>query len=327
MCKPTYRVKDWERLFENAQSRRYRKLSWFPVPNHYDTEGYAKLMGLENSMALYGAWIIVLGVASRMPVRGVLRRPEGPLGAPELAARSRGQAKVFKRLLRVLADAKYGIGWLELIPEDEAASLVAYVCQADKDNGASTPSVDPGTRSKTGSARSVPRPNRTEQKKKPAPVGADRVRGAPCARRQLAKASVRRDLEPDSVGAAPDRQQTQVLRSLQRRHDARKAKSSALAVGGLSGCMANEATTGESSDAWCGKFIDEVAQCLSLSAAGRRRQTRSLMAVARRLMVLRDRDQVLDHCLELAREKVKAGMRNPSAAWQAAIDKAYPRKG
>ncbi len=51
-------------------------------------------------------------------------------------------------------------------------------------------------------------------------------------------------------------------------------------------------------------------------------QRKSFMAVARRIEKLPDRDEIAAQFIALAREKCDAGMANPCAAWQKAVDDA-----
>ena len=67
-----YRIRGWVELFENAQSRKCARLTWVPVPNKHDGKSFRRLMGLPNGPSLYGAWLLLLQVASKCPERGVL---------------------------------------------------------------------------------------------------------------------------------------------------------------------------------------------------------------------------------------------------------------
>ena len=84
----TYRVRDWLKHFENAQSRRHDKLNWVPVPNKHDGIGYARVAAHERAPELLAAWVLILQVASkRRPKekRGVLADGDTPLTAEDLA--------------------------------------------------------------------------------------------------------------------------------------------------------------------------------------------------------------------------------------------------
>ncbi len=120
-----YRVKDWARFFENAGSRKVSTLSWIKVPNRHDSAGYRRVMMLKDGIAVYGAWLLIVQVASKMPVRGTLENENGPLDATDLAARTGAPAKAFDRAFEVLTDPK--IGWLERVatsPLGDAGSVL-----------------------------------------------------------------------------------------------------------------------------------------------------------------------------------------------------------
>lgn len=107
---PTYRIKDWNRTFENHDSRRINYPRWVPMPNKHDGKSYGRLMGLPDGLCIFGAWVLIVEVASRMPVRGVLADHDGPLTAEDLHAKTRAPVEIFERALTVLSDKK--IGWL-----------------------------------------------------------------------------------------------------------------------------------------------------------------------------------------------------------------------
>ena len=54
------------------------------------------------------------------------------------------------------------------------------------------------------------------------------------------------------------------------------------------------------------------------------RQRKALLAVARRLVGRDDRDVCMAELIEIARDKVSAGMDRPEAAWQTAVNRKYP---
>ena len=72
-----YRVRDWADHFENNRTRELRSLSWVPVPNRHDGDGYRTLIERKDGLALFGAWVLILEVASKCNPRGVLVRDSG----------------------------------------------------------------------------------------------------------------------------------------------------------------------------------------------------------------------------------------------------------
>jgi len=109
-----YRIRDWDKHFENNRTRELKRLEWVPVPNKHDGDGFTELLDHENGMAHYGAWHLILQVASKCDPRGTLLR-DGAGGAktphtPQSLARiTRGSAVVFEQAIERLIT----IGWIE----------------------------------------------------------------------------------------------------------------------------------------------------------------------------------------------------------------------
>jgi hypothetical protein len=118
--KPTYYIVNWSSVFENAASRKVTKPAWVAIPNRHDTAGYARLMAHPNGAALYGAWIVLVQVASKMPARGILSNDSGPLDEFDMEARTRIPAAIFQELFQVLTDTK--IGWLSCVAGSTSGS-------------------------------------------------------------------------------------------------------------------------------------------------------------------------------------------------------------
>lgn len=110
-----YRVRDWDKHFENNRTRDLKKMDWVPVPNRHDGSGFCELMDHPDAMAHYGAWHLILQVASKCGERGTLLR-EGAGGVkiahtPQSLARiTHGSAAVFEAAIERLVS----IGWLEV---------------------------------------------------------------------------------------------------------------------------------------------------------------------------------------------------------------------
>ncbi len=106
------RIRDWDHYFENASSRKLKRLEWVAIPNKTDGEGYTALVDHPNAAAHLGAWYAIVEAASKQAPRGNL-----PGGIPHdiggisrsLGRMSRLPAKVFEEVLPRLLE----IGWLE----------------------------------------------------------------------------------------------------------------------------------------------------------------------------------------------------------------------
>jgi hypothetical protein len=113
-----YRIRNWAQNFENNRSKTVAKLSWVPVPNGHDGEGFAVIMAHKDAAEIFAAWILILQIASRCSERGVLIREGGrPHDSASLAMRTRASAKWFDKALPILVE----VGWVEMF---------AVACQA-----------------------------------------------------------------------------------------------------------------------------------------------------------------------------------------------------
>lgn len=114
------KIANWDKYYENAQSRKVHRLAWVPVPNKHDGERYSELMIRKDSAEIFAAWILMLQVGSRSQCRGSLIRDDGrPHTAESLAIKTRGSVEWFKKAIPYLLQ----IGWLEQVPEDKSTSL------------------------------------------------------------------------------------------------------------------------------------------------------------------------------------------------------------
>lgn len=82
-----YRIAGWNDIFENHRTRELRCLEWVPVPNKQDGDGFTDLMSRDNGPAIYGAWILMLQLASKCDPRGTLQRGSGELPRRNAAGR------------------------------------------------------------------------------------------------------------------------------------------------------------------------------------------------------------------------------------------------
>jgi hypothetical protein len=128
--RPLYRVRHWDTIFENSRSRSFKKLDWVPIPNKHDGKSYRRLIAMENGLAMYAAWLLIVQVASKCPQRGVLADEDGPLDASDLSFKTGVPADVFVQAFQVLSSPE--IGWLAIDPSDHcqrADSALSASCQ------------------------------------------------------------------------------------------------------------------------------------------------------------------------------------------------------
>jgi len=122
----TYRIKCWNRTFEDRRSREIDRLKYVNVPVSDDGEGFRMLMSTPEGVQAYGAFIAVVRIAARMKSRGVLKDERGPLTARRLAVLAGMPHEVMEKALPMLASDD--IGWLE-----DAEKAVAEASEPDID--------------------------------------------------------------------------------------------------------------------------------------------------------------------------------------------------
>ncbi len=114
----TYRIKDWQKHYENNKSREREVCSWCPIPNKQDGLGYGRLLQAPDGAALYGAFLAVILVASKQgrPRDGYLtgtgRADDGPLSADDLSIMTKIPEPIISRMLETASCAN--IGWIEV---------------------------------------------------------------------------------------------------------------------------------------------------------------------------------------------------------------------
>lgn len=122
MSAPLFRIKDWDQHFENNRTRDLKELRFVYFPNKHDGDGYTQLVDHPDGMAHFGAWCLIVQIASRCNPRGTLIRAGGiPHDAVSMARRTSAQAQQFEAAIPRLLDP---IGWLEIVSQAERSLLI-----------------------------------------------------------------------------------------------------------------------------------------------------------------------------------------------------------
>lgn len=110
-----WRIRDWNRYFEKAQSRAAAKsLSWVSIPNKHDSCGFSQLIEHDHGVMHYGAWCLLVQIASKCRPRGYLVRDGGiPHTFESIGRMVRVSASVFREAIPRFIE----IGWLEDIAD------------------------------------------------------------------------------------------------------------------------------------------------------------------------------------------------------------------
>lgn len=131
----TYRVKDWKRYFEINRTREMKAMRWVPVPNKHDGEGFTLIMRHPQALLIYGAWHLILQVASKCTPRGTLVREDGtPLTAKAISMKTRcDDVSAIENALAFLSSAD--VAWLEVVTTNPAGGCgnPAGGCATDRE--------------------------------------------------------------------------------------------------------------------------------------------------------------------------------------------------
>ena len=286
MNKLLYRIIGWD-AFENHESRKLKSLSWVAMPNHHDGAGYRSLVERPNGAALYGAWCVLVQIASRCPPpRGRIMSPGGPLGANELALKTGIPAATFDELFKIACDPS--VGWLESISGDSPGIARNFPELPDTTPIHST--VQKGTVQK-GRVRSDPVPEKTNIKTTGA--GGDGYMEKP--------------------EAAPDRNKR--LRRASTPGTTKVASCAAEATGATPERPTIDSVI--SSRPFVQVFILKIAEAFRWTSVTAMGQRKSLSAIGRRLLKEPDRDDLAADFIAWARDKADdPALEKPVAAWQ-----------
>lgn len=113
-------VHEWNKHFENNRTRELVYLDWVPIPNKMDGDGYTQLMDHQDGMEHFGAWVLIVEVASKCDPRGILLRGGNiPHDHRSLARVTRGSLRVFEAAIPRLLE----IGWLMAVDVADGEAL------------------------------------------------------------------------------------------------------------------------------------------------------------------------------------------------------------
>lgn len=92
-----------------------KEMQWVPVPNKHDGEGFLTIMDHKDGLIIYGAWHLILQVASKCDPRGTLVRDDGtPHTAASISKKTR-----WKRISDIQTALDFcsskEVGWIEII--------------------------------------------------------------------------------------------------------------------------------------------------------------------------------------------------------------------
>ena len=108
----TYRIRDWKDHYESYESARVKKvLAWVAMPTKHDGKAFRRIMRTDPTGALFGAWCLIVQVAAKCPVRGVLADQDGALSAIDISDKTGLSEESVQRALVVFSSPE--IRWIE----------------------------------------------------------------------------------------------------------------------------------------------------------------------------------------------------------------------
>ncbi len=150
-----YRLVDWDRVHENHESRKLKRLQWIGMPTNHDTFGYRTLMSKPNGTALYGAFHQILALAAKCKPRGTLVRASGqPHTAASIALSVSGDAALIQQCLDILQDSE--IGWIEAVELPAVAGGIPARSGEFPGTSGESPDTSGSTRARVPSLLSLP---------------------------------------------------------------------------------------------------------------------------------------------------------------------------
>ena len=141
------RITDWAEHYETAESRRIKDLSWVATPNGHDSVSFCQLLKHPNGMAHFGAWNLILQVASKCSTRGTLtygKKCPRPHNAETIAELTHSSEKIIGEAIARLLE----FGWLEEIESDsqQVAGEARQSAGQDTNTGQDRTGQDTGDR-------------------------------------------------------------------------------------------------------------------------------------------------------------------------------------
>lgn len=106
----TYIIKDWDLHYEKADTRKCKKMSWVAIPTDTADKKYRKITKMKDGPELFGMWLAIIEVASKMPIRGVLKDKDGDLSFEDMELIGGFPAKAYEKALNTLSSPE--IGWV-----------------------------------------------------------------------------------------------------------------------------------------------------------------------------------------------------------------------
>ncbi len=106
-----YSIRNWDEVFEKSQLRKAKTHHWVAMPIKHDGAGFRRVSIQPNACELFCAWCLIIQVAAKCPVRGLLKKDSGEaIDAEDLAIKTGYPVRIFDNAFEFFTCSK--IGWL-----------------------------------------------------------------------------------------------------------------------------------------------------------------------------------------------------------------------
>jgi hypothetical protein len=123
-----YRIKDFAAHFLKGDMGRQGERApkgpppWVAIPTRHDGKSFRYLGRHAVGTATFGAFVLMVEVAAKMPIRGILADEDGPLDAEDLSLKTGHPAEAFETAFKVLQEPK--IGWIDTVDYAEITGKI-----------------------------------------------------------------------------------------------------------------------------------------------------------------------------------------------------------
>ena len=104
-------IKDWSKHYEKSDHKKCKDMTWVAIPIKFEGLKYRRIMKMKDGPQILGAWLVLLQLAAKMPVRGVFRDDGKDLSFDDLELMSDFPAKILENAISVLSSES--IGWIQ----------------------------------------------------------------------------------------------------------------------------------------------------------------------------------------------------------------------
>lgn len=144
-----YRIRNWREHFEVSQSLRIvGSLAWVGVPTKHDGKSFRRLVRQPNGPALFGCWCLIVQIAAKCPIRGVLADSDEPLSSDDMEQKTGCPASLFDETIQLLLSKQ--INWLEEVDFSSIKGPAPPVLREECEAAPSTGQTEPTEPDRTG---------------------------------------------------------------------------------------------------------------------------------------------------------------------------------